>query len=181
MFRTSVLRQHGIKYSSEYPHAEDYELWLRMSRVTQMANIPEFLLRYRLHDSNISKIEFNTQDQLSIRIRKLFFTEAGIDVTDQDADLFRRLNYFDNTFTMSELQQLSSLLMSLLNCANTTNYFSAFELRTLLTDKWYHLCTNHSYHGGFIWKLYQSTPVLKNKKTTLIEVLKLRLKTWLKK
>jgi glycosyltransferase involved in cell wall biosynthesis len=181
MFRTPVMMQHGIKYSSEYPHAEDYELWLRMSRVTQMANIPESLLKYRQHDSSISKIESETQNRLNLRIRKHFFSEAGINVSDQDADLFRRLNYFDNSFSMQQLQQLSALMLSLLIASKATGYLNESELRALLSDKWYHLCTNHSYHGSSVWRLYHSKPELKGQKTPIVDMVKLRLKTWFKK
>ena len=44
MNRALVLRAGG--YRSQFKNAEDYDLWLRLSRVHEMANIPLPLLRY---------------------------------------------------------------------------------------------------------------------------------------
>ncbi len=43
--RSVVLAAGG--YRSEFKNAEDYELWLRLSREHDLANVPEPLLRYR--------------------------------------------------------------------------------------------------------------------------------------
>jgi glycosyltransferase involved in cell wall biosynthesis len=43
--RTPILGIGG--YRPEFKNAEDYDLWLRVSKIYQLANIPEPLLRYR--------------------------------------------------------------------------------------------------------------------------------------
>lgn len=43
--RSVVLKAGG--YKSEFGNAEDYELWLRLAREHDLANVPEPLLRYR--------------------------------------------------------------------------------------------------------------------------------------
>lgn len=53
--RTSSMRKFNISYSNEYLHTEDYELWIRMSRLGfRFHNLKDVLLHYRLHDSNVS-------------------------------------------------------------------------------------------------------------------------------
>jgi glycosyltransferase involved in cell wall biosynthesis len=46
MRRTAVLDLGG--YRTEFLHAEDYDLWLRLSRNYDLVNLPEPLLRYRV-------------------------------------------------------------------------------------------------------------------------------------
>jgi len=41
-------------YRSAYRHAEDYDLWLRLSQVTRMANLPEKLVQYRFYPEQVS-------------------------------------------------------------------------------------------------------------------------------
>jgi hypothetical protein len=53
MFRRQEILALG-GYSPEFPHAEDYELWLRTSRSHQLANIPRPLLRYRVSSGGIT-------------------------------------------------------------------------------------------------------------------------------
>lgn len=44
-----------LKYSSKYPHAEDYELWLRLSsNGLKLANLPEPLYYWRSHQESTS-------------------------------------------------------------------------------------------------------------------------------
>jgi glycosyltransferase involved in cell wall biosynthesis len=65
MFRTSVIKSNGLYYSHDYPHAEDYELWFRASRITSFANIPEVLLKYRIHPGQICQT-FPAEQQATI-------------------------------------------------------------------------------------------------------------------
>jgi len=61
MYRKSAVMQFG-GYKETYMPAEDYELWARLSRNGDLANIPMYLTNYRLHpnqstQTNIRKIQ----------------------------------------------------------------------------------------------------------------------------
>ncbi len=53
MGRTEVLRSVGA-YRKNAQYAEDYDLWLRISEVGQIANLPDVLVSYRVHTGRIS-------------------------------------------------------------------------------------------------------------------------------
>ena len=52
MIRSSALEAVG-GYDERYAVAQDYDLWWRLSEVGKLANLPEVLLDYRLHDRAI--------------------------------------------------------------------------------------------------------------------------------
>ena len=53
MARTEIFKQ--FKYSHTALHIEDLDLWVRIvNSGLKIANIPDFLIKYRWHDSNIS-------------------------------------------------------------------------------------------------------------------------------
>jgi len=53
MAQTNILKQ--FKYSISALHTEDFELWIRIVNAGyKIANIPEYLIKYRWHDTNIS-------------------------------------------------------------------------------------------------------------------------------
>lgn len=52
-FRTDAVRDVG-GYRSMFGHAEDYDLWLRLADGWKLANLPEPLLRYRVHPSQLT-------------------------------------------------------------------------------------------------------------------------------
>jgi glycosyltransferase involved in cell wall biosynthesis len=53
MLRTEIARGLG-GYRTAFEAAEDYDLWLRMSEVTRLANVAEPLVQYRRHGANVT-------------------------------------------------------------------------------------------------------------------------------
>jgi glycosyltransferase involved in cell wall biosynthesis len=53
MFRRPAVMGVG-GYRREFPVGEDVDLWLRMAEAGQLANLPEYLVQYRLHDDSVS-------------------------------------------------------------------------------------------------------------------------------
>jgi len=51
--RQAVLEING--YSDKATHAEDYELWLRVATTWELARIKSPLIRYRVHDNQVTK------------------------------------------------------------------------------------------------------------------------------
>lgn len=51
MIRKSVLDKHNLSYDKQFEYAEDLALWVKLSNVTQIANLPEVALKYRVHQA----------------------------------------------------------------------------------------------------------------------------------
>lgn len=49
VFRKSTVLEHQLLYNPEYYGAEDLELWVRASHVTQLANLKKGYVKYRYH------------------------------------------------------------------------------------------------------------------------------------
>lgn len=54
MMDRATLLQLGLNYP-DFPLAEEYALWVRSSRVRQITNLPQKLLRYRAHSQQVSR------------------------------------------------------------------------------------------------------------------------------
>ena len=63
----AMLRAEAIKgiggYSARYPHAEDYDMMMRISQVGRIAHVEEVMLDYRLHGSNVSVAKLALQEK----------------------------------------------------------------------------------------------------------------------
>lgn len=70
MFRSRILTENNIFYSENYPYAEDYELWVRLSKITKIANLDEVLIRYRIHNNSIGEKHNDIQIKTANSIRK---------------------------------------------------------------------------------------------------------------
>ncbi len=65
MFRKGVFEDTG-GYSARARNGEDYDLWLRAMRYHDLTNMPEVLLRYRLHGDSISARRRDEQRALMV-------------------------------------------------------------------------------------------------------------------
>ena len=67
MYRKSaVLRSGG--YTNEFPFAEDFDLWTRISEKFKMENLDSVVLFYRMHSKQISSSNFTSQVCSTIEI-----------------------------------------------------------------------------------------------------------------
>ncbi len=85
MMRNVVLQKVGC-YRPAFEGAEDYDLWLRMSEVTKIANLPERLLRYRLHPSSVTH-RASVRQLFSARLAQRAAQSRRIDAQDRTSEL----------------------------------------------------------------------------------------------
>ncbi len=60
MFRAKLITDFGLGYN--LPHAEDYDLWARLSYVTKLALIPEPLIQYRVNPKSWTYVKASEQN-----------------------------------------------------------------------------------------------------------------------
>lgn len=107
MIRSSVLLNIDCVFDANYVHAEDYELWTRLAFKTKMANLPEYLLDYRLHASQISSQYNLHQIDLAISIRKKYLSNYFSNDSDGLAYIFKLKNSeHSNRFLTKEIKKL---------------------------------------------------------------------------
>jgi glycosyltransferase involved in cell wall biosynthesis len=66
MLRADVLSRHGLEFDEQYQANQDYDLWTRLLPLTQAANLPNAVLAYRIHGTNISVTRVDEQQRTSI-------------------------------------------------------------------------------------------------------------------
>lgn len=70
MFKKEIIKKAGI-YNGKYRHVEDYELWTRVLRKFQAANLPEFLLYYRINQGGITRSKNSEMRTRALLVRLL--------------------------------------------------------------------------------------------------------------
>jgi glycosyltransferase involved in cell wall biosynthesis len=89
---TALIRKDAMLnvggYREEFQHAEDLDLWLRLGEVGKLANVPDIVLRYRLHDDSVSYKNALLQQSSAQRACSDAWKRRGI-VGNYQADLWR--------------------------------------------------------------------------------------------
>lgn len=85
MARAALFRDTRPCYQSEFTIAEDYDFWSRLSEHTRMANLPDFLVRYRRH-GNAGGVARHAIQLAEMRIIRKRHVER-LDLTPRSRDL----------------------------------------------------------------------------------------------
>jgi len=81
IIRKSIIDQYNIRYNEELRYAQDYDFEFQVSKLAHVANIPQLLIRYRIHDSQISKEKRDQQIKCANETRKKILEHLGITLT----------------------------------------------------------------------------------------------------
>jgi glycosyltransferase involved in cell wall biosynthesis len=87
MFDLQHLDAAGLRYAESATHAEDYDLWERACTKTVFANIPEYLLCYRLHPGQASALHREQQRNVADGVRMRALRRLGFDPTPSEMAL----------------------------------------------------------------------------------------------
>lgn len=62
---TAMVRKRALEeargYDESFLKTQDYDLWMRLARIGKLANIPEYLLKYRYHSAGITQAKAGEQ------------------------------------------------------------------------------------------------------------------------
>lgn len=124
MMRTSILKDNNLYYDDYFRGMEDYHLWWRLSHYTMISNIQEVLLKYRLHQNQITQISIN-EDFIKrhgqfIQLRLLDFSN---EFTVDDVNSFSRYMFMPQSFDDESLDIFVRSLSSVVNSLKNDNRY----------------------------------------------------------
>jgi glycosyltransferase involved in cell wall biosynthesis len=180
MFRKDFFTVNKLTYDPASFPAEDYDLWTRVAPIGNMANLPETLLSYRIHDNQIS-VKAQTgqvKNANQCKIRMMCYPIAN----PADSDLKTSALIVKNA-KMSDSIQLQEVV-SWLDCLFDANKRSAFyaeqafkkyiaEKKTAIIRGFY--LHNSPYNPKTLYRFYKSAQKF-HIYFTLVENLKFMLK-----
>jgi hypothetical protein len=156
MFRRALFDRHALRYSHEYPHAEDFELWTRVAQVADLANLPEVLLLYRQHEEQVSASKRATQEESvkKIVVRQLGRIHADATEAEREAHVAIIAN---RKPCAAGVDYVESWLKELVarNDAAPAGFPSA-AFRRVIAKVWWRYCSARSTEPGMLRAFYAS-------------------------
>jgi glycosyltransferase involved in cell wall biosynthesis len=136
MIRKSILAGQPVRYDQDMEPTEDFDLWVRLSRVTQLANLPEVLLHYRFHQGQVSATRRSRQIEKFNQVRLKQLAELGINPDDNEKELHVQL--LDNTLPADSyhLHLVHGWLKKLLSGNRSSRLFEHAMFHRHLLDLW---------------------------------------------
>jgi len=153
MFRRTVFERFG-GYSETAPHAEDYELWVRLMGHVRFGNCPEILMDYTLSPAQISR-HYNAKQvetARSLRIRAL--AQLAIRHTPAQAAIHAQLRDPSPIRTLDELERIHDWLLTLFPQLHP-------EAQTVVQRQWFLQCVRAAGLGPVVFQRFRSSPLAK--------------------
>lgn len=140
LLRSNVFTKE--RYSLDALHCEDLELWMRISEKYggKFHNIPECLLNYRIHDSNISVQHSEFQENYRKEIIKPFVERFIGKMTDDEVALHFLLFENPKTISSDTFVELKKWIRKLIATNRNLGRYSDLALKSLLMSRWLILC-----------------------------------------
>lgn len=121
-FNLAAIPRRALRYRPAFAHAEDYDLWARLSERVPFANLPEVLVRYRLHPHSATHLHEATQRHTADCIRARLLRRLSPDFSEAEIALHNRLCNAQAPIPEAERDPLRRWLHHLLEQNHTHHY-----------------------------------------------------------
>lgn len=154
LIRSNVLQNNY--FDSEYKHAEDYELWCRISNSYKIANIPHYLLSYRWHSTNVSVTNAKVQEDIKNKIIRRELHNIGLDPSEKELHLHKvTFLQFDSkskksTDVFDDYTQLDSWFQKIIDANKNKQRYDESSLLAFLWSRWIVLCISQKKYSKIL-------------------------------
>jgi len=136
MARTAVMQE--FRYHEEFTFCQDIELWARISRKYPLANLPRYLILYRLGGD--SHQDDSLAGRLKMRVAEAQLNDLGMD---HDADDLRRHHRLRNLSRfkpdLEYIDWCEKWLLALIATNDKNHCYPEPEFAVAAAERWYRL------------------------------------------
>jgi len=152
IYRRSVLEKHHIYYDERYKHAEDYEMWCRLIRLTLLANIPQILMLYRIHGSQMGRRYLHDQRDTASQIRIKQIESLGITPTEKEVEIHQKICTLHKEKTSRDFIDTAESWFLKLHQGNASlSFFPEPAFSRTIGFRWFIVCKSAS--EPLTWKI----------------------------
>ena len=135
MFRKNVVDQFHLRYNPDFPSAEDYKLWTDFALHTNLCNLKDVLLQYRVHDGQITQTKIDQKESSLKKVQFDFLSSTGIDASHEEMEIHYRLSGGRGARNLTELEDTLSWLTKLRLHLLEIKFASQIKIENCLTNE----------------------------------------------
>ena len=115
LIRKTILTENNLHFDSNQLHVEDYDLWIKILMYSKGKILPEILIKYRIHENQISVVHNEIQKLNSFLIQQSYFSFLFNHIPENK---FLSNFFFGNVFTIADVIKCLKLIKELQNNQN---------------------------------------------------------------
>lgn len=156
VIRKSALPQNF--YDSKFPVAEDFDLYSKISEHSEITNIPEILVEYRINSKGLSKSNTEKMEQLSVHVIKEHAERLGIKLEEKMIQDLRKPKTASK-IAFEEITEIEKSLILLKNLLLENDCFDKTAVTEIIQKYWFETCRKSTYNGLKILKIFFKSPL----------------------
>jgi hypothetical protein len=163
MLRSDLLKSNNLIFDTQFIPSEDYDLWERLSHVTEIANIPSYLTSYRIHPtqtvtSSIGKIK---HAENSWRIRNRGFQQLQLNADENGKKLHLSIGLCGLETDKEYLFDLEKWFKLILMTNRSNPKFNDEILIQVVLERWFRSCFAVAFQFGlFSWNSFWKSELI---------------------
>lgn len=163
MMRKRIFTELGLRFESEYLHVEDYALWSKAIYKTKIANIPEPLLLYRVHENQVSSLNEQLQTENKKLVFKIHCLHLGLPQDEEFLDIYSSVaECVPQIPSFEYLSKCEKFMLDLVKRSKDRSFCDAAFLERMLSIHWLRLCANSQLGFKVFPKLKRSNLYIKS-------------------
>jgi len=171
-YRRSFFQSKNIRYSEEFPHAEDYELWTRLLFYGKFAIIPKCLLKITWHENQVSR-KFQLIQQSSMeKALIILLSKIGINPTSEEIRTHFQIAHdlFPNNTEF--IEKAEAWLQKLTYHNSVSQTIPADSFRKIVSKEWFGILTHLSSKKVYTLPYFKKSSLSDKKNIPMILLLK---------
>lgn len=166
MFRRGVFDRLEKVYDPIFSPAEDFDLWSRLSIVTELANIDVVMLLYRQHFDQVTNKHQKEQSLSRREVYKRQLESLGIAVSPEELSLHEMFHDLRFIAMVETLDSGENWLYRLLETNDKARVFDPYALTVECAYRWFRLCDAATDLGWTVWRTFWSSPLAQESSLT---------------
>lgn len=159
MIRKAHLDETGLRYDPAFRRAQDYDLWVRAVPRLILSNVPEVLMRYRIHPGQAGERNFREQQEFAGRVRRAQLERLGIPPSPEEFSIHQGLST-GRVSTDREFVEGAGRWLDRIRVANDAlGLYPEPGFSRHLGERWFSLCRKATRWGWWTWRQYRNSPV----------------------
>ncbi len=162
LIRKEVLEKYGLKYDTEFQSSNDRKLWIDLCNYTKFHNLPQILLKYRMHRGMTSQTKRAIVLEEARKMRRILYNRMNIKLSGDlqevaDTYLFQGRARVKDLTTLKKIEQI---LLTFIEANNKTNVFDKEEFAQTCGEYFHKKCINGGFFGHInTKKTYNNSPL----------------------
>ncbi len=157
VIRREAVTEAADIYDEGFSKAEDYYLWVKLSRKVRFANIGEVLIRYRVQEESLLGEHKKIQREAADRVRKIQLETLGLDVSEAEMKLHSAISQWKFQDKREFLDRVDNWLMKIAQANVNAGIYDHEVLMRVLAERWWSACNSATGDGLSVWKTYHSS------------------------